>query len=97
LAVVTTICPRLGEAVTQLQVYPNPANDYINVSFNVEETQQATIILRDAAGRVVYNEAIYAAAGFNNQQIELSSLSKGVYFVQLQTASSSENTRLIIK
>jgi hypothetical protein len=97
LAVVTTICPRLGEAVTQLQVYPNPANDYINVSFNVEETQQATIILRDAAGRVVYNENIYAAAGFNNQQIELSSLSKGVYFVQLQTASSSENTRLIIK
>jgi len=97
LAVVTTICPRLGEAVTQLQVYPNPANDYINVSFNVEETQQATIILRDAAGRVVYNENIYAAAGFNNQQIELSSLSKGVYFVQLQTASSSENTRLILK
>ena len=97
LPVVTSACPRLGEAVTQLQVYPNPANDYINISFNVEETQQATIILRDAAGRVVYNEATYAAAGFNNQQIELSSLSKGVYFVQLQTASSSENTRLIIK
>jgi hypothetical protein len=97
LSVVTSACPRLGDASIQLQVYPNPASEYINVSFNVEETQQVTISLRDAAGRVVYNEAIDAAAGFNNLQIDLSNLSKGVYFVQLQTASSSENTRLIIK
>jgi hypothetical protein len=97
LSVVTTLCPRLGDAATQLQVYPNPANAYINVSFKVEQSQQATIILRDAAGRVVYNEATDAAAGFNNLQIDLSNLSKGVYFVQLQTDSSSENTRLIIK
>ena len=97
LAVVTSVCPRLGDAVTQLQVYPNPANSYINVSFNVEQSQQATIILRDAAGRIVYNEAIDAATGLNNQQIELSNLAKGVYFVQLQTGDSSENTRLIVE
>jgi hypothetical protein len=97
LAVVTSVCPRLGDAVTQLQVYPNPANSYINVSFNVEQSQKATIILRDAAGRIVYNEAIDAATGLNNQQIELSNLAKGVYFVQLQTGDSSENTRLIVE
>jgi hypothetical protein len=97
LAVVTSVCPRLGDAVTQLQVYPNPANSYINVSFNVEQSQKATIILRDAAGRIVYNEAIDAATGLNNQQIDLSNLSKGVYFVQLQTGDSSENTRLIVE
>ena len=97
LAVTTTICPRLSDATTQLEVYPNPANSFINLSFNVGQSQQATIILRDAASRVVYYEAIDAAAGFNSQQIELSNLSKGVYFVQLQTDSSSENTRLIVE
>jgi hypothetical protein len=97
LSVVTSACPRLGDASIQLQVYPNPANEYINVSFIVDETQQVKISLRDAAGRVVYNEATDAVAGFNNLQIDLSNLSKGVYFVQLQTASSSENTRLILK
>ena len=97
LAVATTICPRLGEATTQLEVYPNPANSFINLSFNVEQSQQATIILRDAAGRIVYNKGIDAIAGFNNQQIEVSNLAKGVYFVQLQTGDSSENTRLIVE
>ena len=97
LAVVTNICPRLGDATTQLEVYPNPANSFINLSFNVEQSQQATIILRDAAGRIVYNEGIDAIAGFNNQQIEVSNLAKGVYFVQLQTGDSSENTRLIVE
>ena len=97
LAVVTSGCPRLGDTVTQLQVYPNPANSYINLSFNVEQSHQATIILRDAAGRIVYNEAIDAIAGFNNQQIVVSNLAKGVYFVQLQTSDSSENTRLIVE
>jgi TPP-dependent trihydroxycyclohexane-1,2-dione (THcHDO) dehydratase len=97
LAVATTNCPRLGDATTQLEVYPNPANSFINLSFNVEQSQQATIILRDAAGRIVYIEAIDAIAGFNNQQIEVSNLAKGVYFVQLQTGDSSENTRLIIE
>ena len=97
LAVATTNCPRLGDATTQLEVYPNPANSFINLSFNVEQSQQATIILRDAAGRIVYNEAIDAIAGFNNQQIEVSNLAKGVYFVQLQTGASSENTRLIVE
>jgi hypothetical protein len=97
LSVATTACPRLGEANVQLQVYPNPASTFINVSFIMEVAQQVNISLRDASGRVVYNEAIDAASGFNSQQIELSNLAKGVYFVQLQTASSSENTRLIIK
>jgi hypothetical protein len=97
LSVITSACPRLGDASIQLQVYPNPANEYINLSFNVEQSQQATIILRDAAGRIVYNEAKEAIAGFNNQQIEVSNLAKGVYFVQLQTSDASENTRLIVE
>ena len=96
LSVVTTACPRLGDASVQLQVYPNPASTFINVSFNMELAQQVTISLRDAAGRIVYNEIIDAAAGFNNQQIELSNLAKGVYFVQIQTDSTSENTRFIV-
>jgi len=97
LSVVTTVCPRIGDITTQLQVYPNPASSFINVSFILDQSQSANISLRDAAGRVVYCKSIDATAGINNQEVELSNLASGVYFVQLQTATATENSRLIIE
>jgi hypothetical protein len=97
LNVVSSICVRESLDATNITVYPNPASSFVNVSFNVEQSQQATISLRDAAGRIVYSEAIDATAGLNNQEVELSNLASGVYFVQLQTATATEISRLIVE
>jgi len=74
----------------QLSVYPNPANT--NVFINTEA--QGTVSIIDALGREVVKENI--VAGVNN--IELSNLEKGVYFLHIIFDDGSMATsKLVVK
>jgi surface protein len=65
--------------VTNMQVYPNPANNYINVRvFSV--LSQGTLRVFDAAGKQV---GIYSVSTGNNK-IPIARLNAGIYFAVLE-------------
>ena len=63
-----------------LDVYPNPAADYINVSCLLKKNATVTIEIRDILGRIVKTQNTQATAGsVNVQRINVSELKAGTY------------------
>lgn len=72
-----------------LKVYPNPAKDVLNVSF--EAVGGANVSLADIYGRTVYTT--YAGAGTSNITVNTSDLARGMYILNV----ASKNGRVVSK
>jgi hypothetical protein len=98
LAVVSNNCPRVGDATSLSMItYPNPANSILTVEFTAEQSQSVNMTMRDAAGRVVYNESKSTTIGVNSTTIDVSTFSKGVYLLQMQSDTNSEVIRILVE
>ena len=77
-----------------LQVYPNPTQSEVNISFDTPGNS-ATIKLMDLSGKEVY--AIKANNLDNSYQgsIDLAGLAKGVYMLRISTGETQVTRRLI--
>jgi hypothetical protein len=76
---------------TQIQVYPNPATNMVNVTGIAAETQ---ISLTNTQGQVVLTRNAEAGASV---QIDISNLSAGVYLLQAKDASQSFVQKIFVK
>lgn len=97
-----TYNPRTGGAAREsgineysLQVFPNPAKGILNLSYSGESVQNAVIILMDVSGRVVLSErrAIMDGAPL---QLDISGITPGLYFVQLQGVAEEMPVQRVI-
>jgi hypothetical protein len=80
-----------------VSIFPNPANTELNLSFTTEGEESFTIELMSATGQVVYtiNES-----GFNGKytkQIDVSELSKGVYFLNIKGTTANVIKKVMVK
>jgi hypothetical protein len=74
----------------QLNIYPNPVTDVLNVQWNTT-TETATLSIRDLSGRLVLAERV--ANG--NAVLDLSTLSSGNYILELQTGQSTLRKQVV--
>ncbi|WP_430404156.1 T9SS type A sorting domain-containing protein [Fluviicola sp.] len=72
-----------------VSVYPNPANDLIYI---VSDFDVNTITITDVSGQVVYNNSTVS-----NNNVDVSSLTSGVYLVNVATDSGVKTSRFIKK
>ena len=81
----------LGESIVELSsaisVYPNPVNDklYIETEMNIEE-----VVVYDVFGRQQVNMT-------TGQQVEVSNLNSGVYFIKVRTENGEVVKRFVKK
>ncbi len=80
----------MSENSALIVVYPNPSNGII--SFDGLQTNNK-IAVYDAQGKVVYTQENIE----NNSAVDLSFLSRGIYFVNIQNGKQVVNHRIIIK
>ena len=76
-----------------LKVYPNPANDVLNVSF--ETSNAAEVSLSNIVGTKVYTSN--AAFGSNKMAINTSGLSSGIYILNIATENGVVARKVTIK
>jgi carboxyl-terminal processing protease len=75
------------------QIYPNPANNKINIASHTNQPGETQITFFKLTGEQVLQEKS------QNQkliEIDVSMMIKGIYFVKIQTRSGIETTRLVI-
>ncbi len=72
----------------ELTMYPNPATNEITIE---SKMQNAEIEIRDVLGQMVYRTKAIAASS----TIDVSMLSKGVYFISLQNGKQTINKKFI--
>ena len=82
---------RLAEVV-ELNVFPNPSTDVVNMTWNAGASAEATIELLDILGRVVSMNTVRVEAGANTASISVSELDNGVYFIRMNGEEVSQIT-----
>ena len=74
-----------------IRLYPNPANNVLNIALQGTEVNEAVVI--DIYGKTVARTTISEG----NNTLNIGALPAGMYFVQLRAAGSVKSTQKIIK
>jgi hypothetical protein len=77
-------------------VGPNPASDYMNLTFFNDRSETVTLSLRNLEGKAVIQKDIDAVDGSNAIRMALNNVEAGVYFVTLQ-GTQGKLTRKMVK
>jgi hypothetical protein len=75
-----------------IKVYPNPVNDAVSIAFN--NVFEGTLKITDVLGQTVYTTNLSAGNG-SVKQINVSSLTNGVYFITLEGKGQLYRTKII--
>ena len=81
----------------QLRIYPNPASDQLNISFSAEDKSDFTLHLISVTGESVYAETTSDFSGKYFNTVDLSQLSKGVYFLRMTNENGTVNEKVVVK
>lgn len=91
-----TIEPK--EEKVELEIYPNPVNDYVNLKLNLEAKSDLQITVRDMTGRMVramnYNGV---DRGTESLRLNLSGLKNGNYIISLINGNDVKTAKMIVR
>jgi len=95
-SLITTPVPSItSEEFSGFNVYPNPANEKINIVFNSQLENVKSVVIRDNLGRVVYeNDHLNS---LNEQTIDVSKFSKGLYFISVESNKKTFTKKVILQ
>jgi hypothetical protein len=80
---------------TNFTLYPNPASQFINISLNNTSEIIDNVIIYDVLGKIIKEVKSISS---NSATIDTSSLSKGVYLLEITTENGlKQNKKLVIK
>jgi hypothetical protein len=83
--------------ISDFNIYPNPSNGLVQVSMvNEEANNDLQVRVLDISGKTVFEDT-YVAGQLFNEQLDLSSLEGGVYFIQLNNGEVQRTEKLILK
>lgn len=81
---------------SSMTLYPNPANETLNMSINLNTGADVTVVAFDMSGKVLVNENHDMTAGANNLQYNVTEWSNGIYFFQVTTGDVTNTVRVVI-
>ena len=70
--------------IRDIEIFPNPADDRLTLSFEKEKTGDITIRLMDLQGKVVYDETLRAFSGAYYKRIDISGIAAGTYTLSME-------------
>lgn len=86
------------DALVLLEVYPNPANEDVTISFISSGQENCSVILYDALGNQI--EVVYSGSinqGIQQFNYDASALNAGIYFIRISGDDYTETVKLIIE
>ena len=86
---------RLSNKGAGVNLYPNPAKTFSNLTIELENPSQITLSISDAGGRIVQNVEFAGFKGLNQKKIDLSKLAGGSYMIKVNTGSEVQTISLI--
>jgi len=78
---------------TNIRLFPNPATDQLNIRFNDYQNNVVEMSIIDMTGREVLRGRLMN----KDNTIQISNLSKGNYFLRLQTGAESSVQKFVVR
>ena len=93
----TTSNRSIRRSAPKTVIYPNPANDLVNIQYNNanEETNFEVNIL-DNTGKVLYHGAYSSFPGYYTEKINTANWENGVYLVEIITEKEKNVSKFVI-
>ncbi|HNY59350.1 MAG TPA: C10 family peptidase [Bacteroidales bacterium] len=85
------------DVFNNLSIYPNPADDLLNISFISKESDYVNISLINMTGIEVYKNVAHAKSTVFTNSIDLSDLAKGVYVLRLQSERKDLIRKIVVE
>jgi len=86
-----------NQSINNLSVYPNPADNELNVRFSMDNAQETIITIQDVTGKITQTNLIKANSGQNLVFMDTSALSSGMYFMKIATGAGQKTIQFVIK
>jgi hypothetical protein len=84
-----------GNTASSLSVHPNPADNYIDISFDVINSGTSSIQIHNVLGELVYSNELFTNRGFNQNRIDVSEFKKGVYLISVTGNENGKQVKFI--
>lgn len=83
--------------VSNMNVYPNPACDHVELKFNLVQSSEVTMQIVDPLGQVVREEQMgELTQGEHTTAVSTADLADGMYYMRLQTSEGVVSREIII-
>ncbi len=82
---------------TDLLLFPNPAQDFLNLNFIGDENSLAKVTMMDLMGKVIEVKSINAVDGLNSVEMSTSHLENGIYILRLTQNDESYIRKFVVK
>ena len=87
----------LEDLGAQIKIFPNPAQEYVQLKFDSDQLKEVGVRITDAAGKVIRNYGVLSITGNSiEKRLELSSVLSGTYYVELSSRGVSSLFPLIV-
>ena len=86
----------IGNNLLEISVYPNPAGDYVNVTFVKDSESSNTVKLTNTLGQTVFYRNIGKNEGAN-EVINLAGLAKGIYILIVTDNQNTVTKKVIVE
>ena len=78
-----------------IKIAPNPTNGFVNISYNLENESNVNLKLTNIQGQIIVENNIANINGLQNNILDLSNQSAGLYFVSIATNSVTYTAKII--
>jgi subtilisin-like proprotein convertase family protein len=83
-----------NEGGISLSIYPNPAYAELNLIYNFYSVDDVNMFMTNAVGEIVLTKNLIGHTG--SQMIDISQLSRGVYFVHVTDGNTTRTLKVIV-
>ncbi|MEI7594820.1 MAG: C25 family cysteine peptidase [Bacteroidota bacterium] len=80
-----------------ISIYPNPVNDRMIISIDVQENSNVGITIINTIGQAVYNNTSSRPVGLNSIDINIPQLSEGVYLCKVNANNKVYTKKIIVR
>ena len=85
-------------SIFEVSTFPNPAKGVLNIQYELKNSDNIRFEIVSILGKKVLQikENKFSTTGTNNKKIDISSLEKGIYFLNAYSGSDVKTTRFIV-
>lgn len=83
--------------INSIQVYPNPINNILNISFNSKIKNNISVRVYDILGKSLFVTNENIESGVNSMAIDFSTFDRGVYLIQIKDEKMNVFSLKVVK
>lgn len=82
---------------TSFSISPNPSNGWLSLNLPISKTKSSTIRVYSALGKLIKVENISGGNSITNLEMDLTTVEKGIYFIEYTTGNEVSAKKVMLK